>query len=126
VSRPRFLVDENLSIRLPEIAHVRGFEATHVNHHGLHTAKDWDILKVIEDEDWVLVTNNVLEFRGRFRRLDFHPGVVYLLPSVPRQKQIDLFAAALNVIAQFPEMMNVEIDVDYADGRIRVDRYVLP
>jgi predicted nuclease of predicted toxin-antitoxin system len=126
VSRTRFLVDENLSIRLPEMAHARGFEATHVNHHGLHKAKDWDILKVIETEDWVLVTNNVVEFRGRFRRLDLHPGVVFLLPSVQRQKQIDLFAAALDVVAQFPEMVNVEIDVDYANGGIQVDRYVLP
>ncbi len=83
MSAPRFLVDENLSIVLPETAHARGYEATHVNHYGLHQSKDWDILKVIAEEDWVLVTNNVLEFQGRFRRLEVHPGVVFLVPGVP-------------------------------------------
>jgi predicted nuclease of predicted toxin-antitoxin system len=122
----RFLVDENLSIKLPETAHARGFEATHVNHLGLHQSKDWDILRVIEEEDWVLVTNNVIEFRGRFRRLEIHPGVVFLMPTVPRTQQIELFAAALDVISEFPEMVNVAVEVAYAEGKIRVNRYALP
>ena len=58
MSLPRFLVDENLSVLLPQTAHARGYEATHVNHYGLHQSKDWDILKVVEEEDWTLVTNN--------------------------------------------------------------------
>jgi predicted nuclease of predicted toxin-antitoxin system len=83
VSAPRFLVDENLSVLLPEVAQARGYEATHINHYGLRTAKDWDILKVVEEEDWILVTNNAFEFRGRFERLEIHPGVVFLLSVVP-------------------------------------------
>jgi predicted nuclease of predicted toxin-antitoxin system len=126
MSTLRFLVDENLSILLPEAAHARGYEAVHVNHYGLHQSKDWDILKVIEEQDWILVTNNVLEFRGRFRRLELHPGVVFLLPNVPRVKQIELFNAALDVIADYPEMVNIAVDVAYEDGDIRIDRYVLP
>jgi len=47
-------------------AHQRGYVAMHVNHLGLQTEKDWDVLKVIEEDDWVLVTNNAIEFRGRF------------------------------------------------------------
>jgi predicted nuclease of predicted toxin-antitoxin system len=88
MSRARFLIDENLSVRLPETAHERGYEATHVIHYGLHQSKDWDILKVVEEEGWILVTNNVIEFRGRFRQLEIHPSVVFLVPTAPRTQQI--------------------------------------
>jgi predicted nuclease of predicted toxin-antitoxin system len=126
VSAPRFLVDENLSVVLPETAHARGYEATHVNHYGLHQSKDWDILRVIEEGDWVLVTNNVLEFKSRFRRLEVHPGVVFLVPVVRRVRQIELFSAALDVIDDFPEMVNFAVEVTYAEAQIQVNRYVLP
>jgi hypothetical protein len=41
MSAPRFLVDENLSVLLSEVAHPRGYEATHINHYGLRKSKDW-------------------------------------------------------------------------------------
>ncbi len=126
MNAPRFLVDENLSVLLPKTAQARGYEATHINHYGLRQAKDWDILKVVAEEDWVLVTNNAIEFRGRFQNLEVHPGVVFLIPAVARAQQIELFCAALDVIDQFPEMMNIALDVTYAEGQIRVNRYALP
>jgi hypothetical protein len=33
---PRFLIDENLSVKLPELAHKRGFEASHVQGRAHH------------------------------------------------------------------------------------------
>lgn len=123
---PRFLVDENLSILLPATAHARGYEASHVNHRGLNKAKDWDILRVIAEEDWVLVTNNAIEFRGRYQRLAVHPGVVFILAAVPRLQQIGLFSAALDSIDGSPDTVNTAIDVDYAGEQIRVRRYRLP
>jgi predicted nuclease of predicted toxin-antitoxin system len=84
VSAPRFLVDENLSVHLSEVAHERGYEATHINHYGLRKSKDWDILKVVAEEDWILVTNNAFEFRGCYQKLEIHPGVVFLIPNVLR------------------------------------------
>jgi predicted nuclease of predicted toxin-antitoxin system len=108
------------------VAHSRGYEAIHVNHYGLHESKDWDILKIIKDEDWVLATNNAIECRNRFMQLELHPGIVCLLSSVPRAKQIELFSAALDEIALFPDMVNVGIDVAYHDSLIRVTRYPLP
>jgi predicted nuclease of predicted toxin-antitoxin system len=126
VSAPRFLVDENLSVLLPEIAHARGYEATHINHYGLRKSKDWDILKIVAEEDWILVTNNAFEFRGRYRRLEVHPGVVFLIPNAPRLQQIELFSAALDVITESPDMLNTAVDVTYAGDNIRVTRYVLP
>jgi predicted nuclease of predicted toxin-antitoxin system len=126
VSAPRFLVDENLSVLLPEIAHARGYEATHINHYGLRKSKDWEILKIVTEEDWILVTNNAFEFRGRYRRLEVHPGVVFLMLNTPRLQQIELFSAALDVVTEFPDMVNTALDVTYAGEHIRVSRYALP
>jgi predicted nuclease of predicted toxin-antitoxin system len=85
---PRFLIDENLSPRLVEPARARGYEAMHVNHLGLRTEVDWDLLRVVAAQDWVLVTNNAIEFRGRYREIELHPGVVFLLPAVRREMQL--------------------------------------
>jgi predicted nuclease of predicted toxin-antitoxin system len=126
VSFPRFLVDENLSVQLPSVAHAHGYEAIHVNHRGLHEAADWEILNVVEKEEWVLVTNNAIEFRGRFRKLKVHPGVIFLIPSVPRSVQIELLHAALDEIDQDPDTVNTALDVFYEGERIRVNRYLLP
>ncbi len=60
MTAPRFLIDENLSPALVEPAREQGFEAMHVNHLGLRTDTDWDLLKVIAEQDWVLVTNKGL------------------------------------------------------------------
>lgn len=46
MSAPRFLVDENLSVLLPEVAHARGYEATHINHYGLRNPSI--ILRVLQ------------------------------------------------------------------------------
>ena len=78
------------------------------------------------EEDWILITNNAFEFRGRYQRLEMHPGVVFLIPNVPRSQQMELFSAALDAIAEFPDVVNTAIDVAYEADRIRVKRYALP
>lgn len=123
---PRFLVDENLSVLLPATAHLRGYEATHINHYGLRQAKDWDILKIVADEDWILVTNNAFEFRGRYQKLEVHPGVVFFIPAVARRQQIELFSAALDAIHRSPDMVNTALDVTYSGDHIQLSRYALP
>ncbi len=123
---PRFLVDENLSVKLPEVAHRRGFEATHVIHLGLREWNDWSILEIVERDGWVLVTNNAVEFRSRYRAIDIHPGVIFLLPSVRRQQQLILFEAALEDVAINPDLVNQALDVGVSEGtKIIVRRYTL-
>ncbi len=56
----------------------------HVSHLGLRSETDWELLKVVAADDWVLVTNNAVEFRGRYGEIDVHPGVVFLVPIVRR------------------------------------------
>ena len=116
IVQPRFLIDENPTPDLVEIAHSGGFEAMHVNHLGLRTQKDWTLLRVVEDKDWTLVTNNALEFRGRYRKIPFHPGVVFLLPSVRIPEQIRLFTAAVEEIRRQPDMVNKALDVSFDGG----------
>lgn len=127
MTAPRFLIDENLSPRLVLPARERGYEAMHVNHLGLRTEKDWDLLKVVADDDWVLVTNNAIEFRGRYRDIDMHPGVVFLVPSVRGSEQVRLFEAALDHVHQQPDLINRALDVTFGlQGEISVAAYDLP
>ena len=99
----------------------------HVNHLGLRMETDWDLLKVIAEQDWVLVTNNAIEFRGRYREIKLHPGVVFLLPTVRRPAQIQLFEAALNHVQSSPDMINRALDVSFGpDGAVVVKAYDLP
>lgn len=125
--RPRFLIDENLSVALAATAHTAGFEAMHVVHLGLASQRDWDLLTIIRDGDWVLVTNNAMEFHRRYARLAIHAGVVFIRPSVGRTQQLELFGAALTDITAEPDIVNIALDADYDDeGRIRIRRYALP
>jgi hypothetical protein len=84
-------------------------------------------LKVAAADDWVLVTNNAIEFRGRYRNITWHPGVIFLLPSVRGMEQLRLFAAALDCVMLKPDMVNRAVDVMLGEqGRIAVDCYDLP
>lgn len=127
VTLPRFLIDENLSPTLVEPARALGFEAMHVNHLGLRTETDWDLLTVVAEQDWVLVTNNAVEFRGRFREHGLHPGVVFILPAVRRADQLLLFKAALAACACDPDLVNRALDVSFGPDRtVAVVVYNLP
>jgi predicted nuclease of predicted toxin-antitoxin system len=127
VTAPRFLIDENLSPALVKPARERGFAATHVNHLGLRTQTDWTLLNVIAEQDWVLVTNNAIEFRGRYRDITLHPGVVFLLPSVRRAEQLRLFEAALDHVRAGGDLVNRALDVAFDLNRaVIVTAYDLP
>jgi predicted nuclease of predicted toxin-antitoxin system len=127
VTAPRFLIDENLSLALVEPARQRGFEAMHVNHLGLRTETDWDLLKVIAEQDWVLVTNNAIEFRGRYRDIELHPGVVFLLPAVRRAEQLRLFETVLDHVSTNADMVNRALDVTLDSNlSVVVTAYDLP
>jgi predicted nuclease of predicted toxin-antitoxin system len=116
LTAPRFLIDENLSVKLPEVAHKRGFEATHVIHLGLGEWRDWNILEIVESHGWVLVTNNAVEFRSRYRMIGIHPGVIFLLPSARRELQLLLFEAALDDVKVNPDLTNQALDIDLSEN----------
>lgn len=123
---PRFLVDENLTIRLPEVAHEAGFEASHVNHLGLQSRKDWNLLETIRDGDWTLVTNNAMEFRDRYTREALHAGLILIVPNVRREEQVALFRAAIAEVAQYPDLVNCVIEANRDRNEIVIRRYEWP
>jgi hypothetical protein len=114
---PRFLIDENLSPKLAEFAQSKRYEAAHVRDLGLLKAKDWTLLEVVQDGDWTLVTNNVAEFRTRYRsKVDLHAGVVFLESTdAGRDLQLASFGAALEDIDARPSTINQEILVSPED-----------
>jgi hypothetical protein len=48
----RFLIDENLSPVLADLARERGYEAMNVRDLGLVNAKDWTVLDIVRRDDW--------------------------------------------------------------------------
>jgi predicted nuclease of predicted toxin-antitoxin system len=125
----RFLIDENLSPALAAIARERGHEAMAVRDLGLLNAKDWTLLEVAKAGDWILVTNNVEEFRRRYaRRMELHAGVVFLAGvDGGRDVQLAAFRAALDDIDTAPDVVNVELLVTRkGDGAIVILRRPLP
>ncbi len=121
------MIDENLSVELPQLAHERGYECMHVRDLGLLSEKDWHLLERIREEDWTLVTNNVEEFRARYRRkADLHAGVVFLISSAGFGTQKGALNAALDDIDRDGDLMNTEVLVERHGDGYRVRRFDLP
>ena len=59
------------------------------------------------------MTNNAIEFRGRYRKIALHPGVVFLLPAARRDAQLRLFVAALDHVRERPDLVNTALDVTF-------------
>jgi predicted nuclease of predicted toxin-antitoxin system len=121
-----FLIDENLSPSLVRTAYGFGYAAFHINHRGWSSLPDEAVRRHVLDEDLTLVTNNWDDFRPMLARATVHPGAVVILPNVRRERQVELFTAALSAIRDHDpplDMVNTVLEVD-ADGT--VVRYSLP
>ncbi len=125
--RPRLLIDENLSVQLPRLVRERGYECMHVRDLGLLSEKDWDLLDRIKKEDWTLVTNNVEEFRTRYRRkFHLHAGAIFLASSAGFEAQRGALLAALDDIERDGDVTNTEVVVEPHGEGYRVQRFELP
>lgn len=116
----QFLIDENLSPRLVETANDFGYNAYHVAHRGWSSLKDPEVLRRVLAEDLTTVTNNWIDFRPMLEREEVHPGIVVILPNVRRERQIELFTAALVTLRDHDpplDMVNTVLEVD-ADGTV--------
>ncbi|HEV2149792.1 MAG TPA: DUF5615 family PIN-like protein [Longimicrobiaceae bacterium] len=116
----QFLIDENLSPRLVETANALGYNAYHVVHRGWSSLKDPEVLRRVLAEDLTIVTNNWSDFRPMLQREEVHPGMVVILPNVRRERQVELFTAALLTIREHDpplDMVNTVLEVD-AEGTV--------
>jgi len=72
------------------------------------------------EKNYVLVTNNGEEFKTRYAKLDIHPGLVIIVPGgIVKEKQVELFDRALDVIETREDIINKVIEVT-EDGTVSV------
>ena len=137
----KFLVDECLSPELTKMAHDRGHgESSHVVWLGKSGIKDWDLIKIVLDGDWTLVTKNSYDLRGpadaaeskgEYQKVELHAGLVCLNgpPGMDLQMQRDLFAIALDEIESDGDLINKVLEVTLAEPdseEVVIERYPLP
>lgn len=109
---PSFLIDECLSRALCGIAHQHGYAAHALVDLGGAGLKDWDMMKIASEHDFVLVTNNVIDFLALYALRQLHPGVVLLKGRIlGRDAQCRAFAAALDDIDADPDTVNQAIEI---------------
>ena len=115
----QFLIDEDVTPRLRDVAVARGYNAYHIQYLDWKGRKDFAIRGRMLEEDLTLVTGNWRDFRPMLQREEVHPGAISL-PDVPRAEQVRLFEAALDYIeATTPprDMVNRVLIVD-EEGRV--------
>lgn len=136
----KLLIDECLSSELALMARQRGHhEASHVVWIGKSGWKDWDLKRVLLDEDWVLVTKNSEDFRGpreapgtkgQYADVALHAGLVCLNGPVGMDLvlQRELFSEALDELDVDADLTNQILEVTLEDGEagIQVVRYSHP
>ncbi len=134
----KFLIDENLSPSLVEIANAEGFVCSHINHLGLTGLKDWQLKSAILEGDLTFVTNNGIDFRGPTKKpgsqgvyadITLHAGLICIdAPgglNLERQKL--LFSLILSNIAEQGDLVNQVLQVTLSpNGAVELSRYGMP
>lgn len=94
----------------------------HVNFLKLNAHRDQLLAAYAVAEDYVLVTNNGVDYRPIYRSIDVHPGVVVIIPNLPRMEQIVAFRSVLTVLEGERDVINKLIEAD-ADGGITISDF---
>lgn len=121
----KLLIDECLHTSLEKLAHAAGHEAHRVNHLGLGSSKDWELMGTIRQKDYSFVTNNRSDFLALHGQEPLHAGVIVIVPNVMPAHQRELFKAALDHIGT-RDLTNTVIEVKYVKARIECLEYSLP
>jgi predicted nuclease of predicted toxin-antitoxin system len=121
----RFLIDECLHTSLVAVANRAGHEAHHVVYRGLSGCTDLEVVAHAIKGDFVLVTNNAVDFRKLYKAQPLHPGLIIIVPQLEPEKQRAFFAAALAELAK-EEPINTVIEVKFTAGTATVSKYTLP
>jgi predicted nuclease of predicted toxin-antitoxin system len=95
--RVKFLIDECLHTSLVKVATARLFGAYQVAHLSLSGLKDHELMSRVRNDDFTLVTNNVIDFRKIFGKEPIHSGVVIIVPNVVPAIQRELFCRCVGL-----------------------------
>jgi predicted nuclease of predicted toxin-antitoxin system len=96
----KFLIDECLHTSLIELAHAADQIADHVNYLGLGSSKDWELIKLIVEQDYTFVTNNRSDLLALYQRVSLHAGLVIIISNVTPSCQRELFHQVPDHIGQ--------------------------
>jgi predicted nuclease of predicted toxin-antitoxin system len=121
----KLLIDECLHTSLVAVSHSAGHSADHVSHRGLGGLKDWQLMGVIREQEYTLVTNNRSDFLDLHGKEPLHAGVIVIVPNVVPSQQRELFAAALKHIGA-RDLTNTVVEVQFVEGNIQCLEYELP
>ncbi|MED5611630.1 DUF5615 family PIN-like protein [Pseudomonas sp. JH-2] len=131
-----FLIDECLSPRLAQEAHKMGYAATSVRDRGWCGLKDREIIRHAMDNNFTLVTNNSVDFRGDsppaagglYALEELHTGLVCLNAEEGVLDFKKQFAAFAVLLANLPDdLVNRALEVTVLkDGRCCVMEYAIP
>lgn len=121
----KLLIDECLHTSLVTVAHSADHSAGHVSHRGLGGLKDWQLMRVIGEEESTFVTNNRSDFLDLHGKEPLHAGVIVIVPNVIPTQQRELFAAALKHIGT-RDLTNTVVEVRFVGGEIQCSEYELP
>ena len=95
-------IDENLTPDLVKLARSRKFVARHVNEANLRTTSDKAVAHYALRGSFIVVTNNMVDFRALYAHKRMHPGLIFLASvadeSFTRVNQASLFNIALDEI----------------------------
>jgi hypothetical protein len=136
----KLLIDECLSPELALMARERGHhEASHVVWIGNAGWKDWELKRVILEQDWVLVTRNSEDFRGprhapgtkgQYADVALHAGIICLNGPVGMdlEWQRRLFEEVLDELDESGDLTNQVLEVTLDDDKAAIDlvRYEMP
>lgn len=119
-----FLIDECLSDELTEMALARGhWGSTSVKRRGRLGTKDWDLMPLLIEGDFILVTRNAVDFRGPasvpgtgglLARQALHAGLVCLNAppdGMDLEMQKELFGVALDRVEVLGDLTNSGTEV---------------
>ena len=121
----RLLIDECLHTSLVTVAYSASHNADHVSHRGLGGLKDWQLMRVIREQEYTFVTNNRSDFLDLHGKESLHAGVIVIVPNVVPAQQRELFAAALKHIGT-RDLTNTVVEVRFIGDRVQCFEYDLP
>ncbi|MGV3624111.1 MAG: DUF5615 family PIN-like protein [Archangium sp.] len=116
----KFLFDEQLTPDLVADAIAHGHEAACVSHLGWSGVADRVLVNHAFDKNYILVTQNVRDFRKLLNRVELHPGLICFEARDNRfnaTRQRAMFKAALELLDERGDLMNLELDMlEQPDG----------
>jgi hypothetical protein len=133
-----FLIDECLSPELAQLAVAKGHvTSTCVRDRGWTGKKDWELMPLIIEHDFTLVTKNNVDFRGAhpptpsglYAGQELHAGLVCLnlADNEDKAEQIAIFELALDYLADHGSLFNQVLEIYVAgDGEATATVYDLP